>query len=57
MKIRVGKDPVKMEEQEFLREAVKEIQKEVKAQGRELKFDVSTREEVTRKKANEKVGD
>ena len=48
MRIRVGKDPVKMEEQEFLREAVKEIQKQLKQQGAKLKFDVDEREKKLR---------
>ena len=42
--IKVGKKPENMTEQEFSREAVKEIQKQLKQQGAKLKFDVDERE-------------
>ena len=44
--IRVSKKPEKMDDMTYLKQAIKELQAELKKQGRELQFDIEARELV-----------
>lgn len=43
MKVHVKKDINKMDEKEFLKEAIREIQEKLKSKGEKIEFDISKR--------------
>lgn len=50
MRIHVEKNPEKMSEEQFLREAIKELQEKLKAKGERFTFDIGER--IAQKRKN-----